>query len=193
MPYTRILLALSFLSLAACAPSKESLLNVKANEVTSIVRLNVNMDGTDEGFLQNACWGMFKDANGKMVNVLKDRDTGYYVMKTPAGRVELMMIRCMAYKVLYNKTRRFDLANLYFTAEPGYINYAGDLRADWTSDRVNVGDFLFGGDMTSDNGAMQIISQNHMDAAQNFMVREFKSGSRPFKQVNFVDHPLLTK
>jgi hypothetical protein len=183
-----------FLLLSACV-SKEELLQTKPNEVTVVMNLQVQMDGNEEGGMTSSCGAQLDDVNNKISIGRKDRDTYYYVYKVPAGKVTMSAIGCMANKIFYNKTRRYDLKDMYFIAQPGSINYVGDLRVEWSSERFKVGDLLLSGagSITNDEGTLHMVLQNRMDEAKSYMQGEYNTGDKPFTYTPFIDHPLLTK
>jgi hypothetical protein len=168
---------------------------MKDNEATSIVKLDVTMDGNRDGEgYGNYCFGQFKDEAGKFIPAKKDKNTYYAVLKSPAGKVYLDNIFCNGYKVFYNKARTYNLKDFYFVAEAGKINYAGDLKGIWESDRLNAGDLFFSaGGLVSDDGTMELRLIDRYDEAKEYVKNNYPVEDPEFKRSLFKKHPLLTK
>ncbi len=182
------------IALTSCAPSKEELSNLKSGEVISVMNLRVKMDNNEETSFKNQCGVMAVDEAGKEFQARKDRDTGYYVMKTAPGKIMLTKIGCRSNRVFYNKHRVMDLKDIYFITTLGYINYVGDINVEWDSDRLNAGDIILGmGGLIPDEGTIHIGLQDRLDAAKQYMAQEYPTINQPFKRSLLADNPIITR
>lgn len=189
-----IVIALTLL-LGACAMTKEEVLAVKPDEAISVLNLRIRMDNNEETSFKNQCGVALKDESGKeYMSVRKDKDTSYYVMKTAPGKIYIDRIGCLSNRVLFNKHRIAQLKDVYFIAEAGAVNYVGDMRIEWDSDRVNPGDFILGmGGLVPDEGTKIISLHDRYQAAKDYMDGEYPDLRRPVKRALVADNPAIIR
>ena len=190
-------LAITSIGLCACAPNPASLFPIKEGEAISLVKIVVTMDGKRESGFKVQCVAGFEDTSGEKIKAIRDKETLYYLMKTPAGEIDVALLACLANKTFYNKLRTYELKDLSFVAEAGKINYAGDLAVDWQTSKFNIGDFIgVGGFYVGDkqNGAVKIQVSEDLEAAREFLKKkELPIEGLVIQKVDFKEHHLLTQ
>ena len=176
-----LIIALIFV-LTSCAASRQELSKFDPqSEAIIIAPVDITMDGErdiDSKTLQ--CFPGFEtlDTQGQKIKSrsrIEPKDS-IAVIKTTADDVNLRLIYCMDYKVLYNKTRQAKLENVKMTPKKGFINYPGSLIVDWDASSFNVGDILVsggGGMVATKQKNLSIKLENNIEEVKQFIATNY--------------------
>jgi hypothetical protein len=194
----KLVIILAATSLVGCAPTASSLFPLKQDEAVSLVKSNITMDGKPDGQFSTNCFLGFTSPDNKNLTSVKDRETGYYLVKSQGGLVQVSGISCLGYKVFYNKLRTYEFKDLGFEAQAGAINDAGTLSIDWETSAFNFGDMIGAGGFQM-GGANQGVIQLKQTAGEDLAVKNYLAQQKlpttglTIKPVRWNSHKLLTQ
>lgn len=192
---------LAFSVLSACVSMNE-IATLKKGEAVSILKLNINIDGKQDNAFSNQCYASYKDENDNFLANLRDKKSGYNIIKSKPGKVYLSRVSCISYRVFYSKHRNYKIDNLYFVAKEGHINYLGDLEVKWMSENFKSLDVLDNLPFVSavsipfsrqDKGTLLIKTIDRNNYAKNYVNSNIRGVNLPWNITEFSKHNLLNK
>lgn len=192
------LITATTLFISGCMMSKKEAFKMKDDEAVSIIGIKGDFDGETIGKWGEICDFGFKDEQEKMIlNYRRDKDNGYIIIKDKAEKINLTAIGCHSYRVFYNKIRRKEFSNLYFTPKKGYVNYLGTVKFQWLPESFKGGDLLLSGSgyLTEDDGKLVMNLANEIKNTKDYIKKEYPEDfdNLKIRKTNFNDNDYFTK